>query len=74
MPQLFDKKVNALEENNHAFIVRFWLEPRELVNAKPIWRGFIEHVASGHRIHLKNLEEVKQFIMKYLPEAAVFQD
>ena len=66
--------MNAIEENNHAFVVRFWLEPRELENANPIWRGVIEHVTSGRKIHLKNLEEVKQFIMEYLPDTAVFQD
>ena len=66
--------MNTIEENNHSFIMRFWLEPRELENANPIWRGVIEHVASDHKIHLKNLEEVKQFIMEYLPDTTVFQD
>jgi hypothetical protein len=66
--------VNINEDNTHSFIVRFWLEPRELENARPIWRGVVEHVASGHRHYLKNIEEVKQFIVSYLPETVVFQD
>jgi hypothetical protein len=66
--------VNINEDNTHAFIVRFWLEPRELENARPIWRGVVEHVASGRRHYLKNIEEVKQFIVSYLPETVVFQD
>ncbi len=60
--------MNSNEENNHAFIVRFWLEPRELVNAKPIWRGFIEHVASGRQLYLKHFDEVLAFIKSNLPE------
>ena len=66
--------MNTNEDNNHTFIMRFWLEPRELENARPIWRGVVEHVASGRKHYLKNLEEVKQFILSYLPEAVVFQD
>ncbi len=60
--------VAQLSDNTHAFIVRFWLEPRELENARPIWRGVIEHVASGRKLYLKNLEEIKAFIAFYLPE------
>jgi hypothetical protein len=66
--------VNINEDNTHAFIVRFWLEPRELENARPIWRGVVKHVASGRKLYLKNIEEVKQFIVSYLPETVVFQD
>ncbi len=56
------------EDNSHAFIVRFWLEPRELENARPIWRGRIEHVASGRRRYLKGLDEINVFIESYMPE------
>jgi hypothetical protein len=66
--------MNPNPDHTHAFIVRFWLEPRELENARPIWRGVVEHVASGRKHYLKNLEEIKQFIVSYLPEAIVFQD
>jgi hypothetical protein len=58
--------VDTKEDNSHAFIVRFWLEPRELENAKPIWRGMIEHVPSGRQLYLKGLDEVTAFIESYL--------
>ncbi len=58
------------EDNSHAFIVRFWLEPRELENARPIWRGRIEHVASGRRRYLKGLDEINVFIESYVPGMA----
>ena len=66
--------MNIKEDRSHAFIVRFWLEPRELENAKPIWRGVVEHVDTSERLYLKNIEEVKHFILSYLPETAAFQD
>jgi hypothetical protein len=59
--------VDTKEDNSHAFIVRFWLEPRELENARPIWRGRIEHVASGRSRYLKGLDEITAFIGSYVP-------
>ena len=59
--------VNSFEDNSHAFIVRFWLEPREIEGTEPQWRGVIEHVESGRVIALKDLNEIKAFIGTYLP-------
>jgi len=61
------RNVNLFEGNSHSFIVRFWLEPREIEDAKPHWRGVIEHVESGKKLYLKNLNEIKAFIGTYLP-------
>ena len=58
--------MNSFEANSHSFIVRFWLEPREIEDAKPVWRGVVEHVPSGRKLYLKNLEEIKVFIKSYL--------
>jgi len=60
--------VDLFEDNSHSFIVRFWLEPREIKDAKPVWRGVVEHVASGRKLYLKNLEEIKAFIKSYIGE------
>ena len=59
--------MNSFEANSHSFIVRFWLEPREIEDAKPHWRGVIEHVETGEKLYLKNLNEIKAFIGAYLP-------
>ena len=59
--------MKSFEENTHAFVVRVWLEPRELEGAQPEWRGVIEHVPSGERLYIKDLEEVVSFIGSYLP-------
>ena len=59
--------MESIEEQTHAFIVRFWLEPREIEGAKPLWRGVIEHVPSGRQNFLKGLDEITAFIESYLP-------
>jgi hypothetical protein len=53
-------------ENTHSFIVRFWHETREIKGKNPEWRGVIEHVLTGERRHLDNLEEIPKFIAPYL--------
>jgi hypothetical protein len=61
------KKMDLPADNTHAFIVRFWLEPREIQGEKPLWRGVIEHVPSGRKLYLKGLDEITAFIGYYLP-------
>ena len=68
----FKEKKEFPEDHSHAFIVRFWLEHREIQSAKPVWRGVIEHVPSGRLLVLKDLDEITAFIESYMPEAAGF--
>ena len=60
--------MDSFEANSHSFIVRFWVEPREIEDAKPVWRGVVEHVPSGKKLYLNNLEEIIVFINSYLGE------
>ena len=60
--------MNETQDTSHTFIARFWLEPREIKDAKPIWRGVVEHVASGQRRYLEDLDEVKAFIIVHLED------
>jgi hypothetical protein len=64
-------RVNSFEDFTHAFIVRFWLEPREIEDNMPIWRGMIKHVPSGRRIYIKNFREIIPFIESHLESAGV---
>jgi hypothetical protein len=57
--------MKSFEENTHAFVVRVWLEPREIDGAPPEWRGVIEHVPSGERRYLRNLDDIAVFISSY---------
>jgi hypothetical protein len=65
-PKHHEQENYACQDGAHTFIARFWLEPRELKGKKPIWRGMIEHVASGQRKYLEDLEEIKNFIWSLL--------
>lgn len=56
----------SVEENTQVFIVRIWREPREIARAAPAWRGVIEHVPSGDRSYLKDLDEIPALIAPYL--------
>ena len=67
-----DGKVNQNQDTSHTFIARFWLEPREIKDAKPIWRGVVEHVASGQRRYLEDLDEVKAFITAHLQNTGIW--
>lgn len=55
-----------LDDNSSAFIVRIWLEHREIAGTPVTWRGSIEHVASGRVKYLAHLNELAQFIRPYL--------
>jgi hypothetical protein len=55
-----------VDESDHVFIVRFWQERREIEQAPPEGRGMIEHVISGERRYLKNLDEMTEFILQYV--------
>jgi hypothetical protein len=63
--------VNSFEDFTHAFIVRFWLEPREIKDAMPIWRGMIKHVPSGRRRYLKKFDEIVPFIESHLESSGL---
>ena len=58
--------MKSFEENTHAFVVRIWLEPREIEDAPLEWRGLIEHVQSRNHRSLKDLDGIIAFITPYL--------
>ena len=61
----------SLDNNSHSFIVRLWRESREIEDAISEWRGMIEHVESGERIYLRDLNTIVYFIAKYLEHQEV---
>ena len=63
--------MKSFSEDTHSFIVRIWLEPRDLEGTEPQLRGEIEHVANGERRGLKDLDDVTYFIALYLPHTGV---
>lgn len=58
--------MTSFEESSHAYILRFWREPREIQDAEPEWRGVIEHVRTGDRRYLRGLDGILDFIAWHL--------
>ena len=52
------------QPDNHteSFVVRIWLERREIADALPEWRGVGEHVATGKRKYILNVDSIVIFI------------
>lgn len=71
---MWDNQLVLLEDHASAFIVRVWLERREVEDAPVEWRGSIEHVASGNVKYLTALDEITMFICAFLEEMGVNLD
>jgi hypothetical protein len=54
--------VKRLQEDRHVFIVRLWLERREVTDAPPIRRGMLEQLSGGVRRYFQNLEELQRIL------------
>ena len=49
--------------HGHAFIVRIWWEPGlTLPDGRPLWRGRVQHVASGQTLAFQSLDDLLRFI------------
>lgn len=66
--------MKSTKETAHAFIVRIWMETRELKDAEPIWRGAIEHVGSGARVYFDKLEQIAIHVLPYLEAMGIKVD
>ncbi|HLF84169.1 MAG TPA: hypothetical protein VI837_08350 [Blastocatellia bacterium] len=54
------------DPNTHSFIVKIWIERAPEGRRSADWRGHITHVPSGQRQYLKDLREIRQFMLPYL--------
>ena len=54
------------DDRSESFIVRIWLEHREIAGALPVWRGMIEHVTSGKRMYVSDLDHIVVFMADYV--------
>ena len=53
-----------MQNDTHAFVVRIWPEALDCDGSIKTWRGSIEHVEDGQRLHFCDLEEVVRFIQE----------
>ena len=52
--------------NIHAFVVKIWLEQREIAGAAPEWRGRIDHVQSESRRYFRDLASIVPLILAFI--------
>jgi hypothetical protein len=57
----------------HAFVVKLWLERREIADAAPEWRGRIDHIQSESRHYFRDLSSILPFIQEFLERAPLEQ-
>lgn len=74
----------SFPEKSLSFLIRIWIEPREIKDAPVIWRGVIEtiynrssgepgHPDSNHTVRraFKDLDELLEFLKKSLEELGI---
>jgi hypothetical protein len=59
------------ESKVQSFIVKLWLEEPSEETGRAVWHGHITHVPGGERRYLKKLSDIKDFIERYLGDAAI---
>jgi hypothetical protein len=57
--------MDSSEPDIHSFVIKLWLEESG-ERGGVVWRGHITHVPSGERRHLKELDDINDFISTYL--------
>ncbi len=61
------KKHSAMPKNiSRSFVVRIWIEPRELPNKTFEWRGMIQDVLSGEKKYFRKFDELIDFMVLHI--------
>ncbi len=50
--------------DTHSFVIRIWQEAMDSEGNITAWRGSIDHVGSGERLHFYDLDRVVHFIQQ----------
>ena len=54
------------ESTIHSFIIRIWAEEMAEAGGQVLLRGHITHVPSGTKTYLKDLDDIRTFVMPYV--------
>lgn len=49
-----------------SFLLRFWVEPRELEDAPPVFRGYIRHLQTGEEMYFSDPETLIEHVFQWL--------
>jgi hypothetical protein len=53
----------------HSFVVRIWWEPGlSRLNGGPLWRGYVQHAASGQTLIFQSMDDLLGFIQSHTGE------
>ena len=66
--------MKSIKETTYAFIIRIWLEPREIKNAETFWRGMIEPLDGDKRVYFDHLDKMNTYFAKYLEDIGIKVD
>lgn len=56
----------SLGESTHVFIIRAWIEPREIPGAVPQWRFSIQEIGHAHRTYVQDCPALSEFVQMQL--------
>jgi hypothetical protein len=60
------------QRTSHSFIVRIWWEPSlACPNGRPLWRGRVQHAASGQYQVFQSVNEMVRFIQSHTGDLAI---
>jgi hypothetical protein len=54
--------VNSLDERSQTFVVKIWMERRDVVGAPETWRGSVHDVRGGTLVYFATLAELLDFM------------
>jgi hypothetical protein len=63
--------VTPLKDRTQVFVVRLWVERREVQSAPPEWRGMIEQLPGMKRRYFRDLDQIKAYLAQALVEMGV---
>lgn len=58
--------MNKSNDRTASFVVRVWLERREIAGKAPFWRGVVEHVTTGTQRSVEDLDSIVVFMAEYM--------
>ncbi|HEX7185264.1 MAG TPA: hypothetical protein VF756_25800 [Thermoanaerobaculia bacterium] len=54
------------ERPSGSFLVRVWLEPREIESEEPTVRGFVRNLQTGEEQYVRDPRKVGEIVLRYL--------
>ncbi len=63
-----ESTVTYFHKTTQTFLMRVWLEPREIESAAPVWRGMIECMHDNERCYFQSLSQLGVFIGAHLEQ------